>query len=484
MSIKDRALKEMMDALDWDLINKRNTTGSVYRAYNDWSSIAKKEYDQTINNIKLVKQKESDAEKKTENALRKSELEEARAMQLEEKANSFESQISKLEKERETTENDLKAVNQEITERQEILIDLDAKQFTEEKLNTILNSDAESPEDLISRVQKAQQHQQILDEINHLETHRGKIIKETQEASDILSETREELKSTRNKLDALQTKNFQWISAIKVITDVYRLGFTEETILRLIEELKRLSIKKEPVASTKRLLTGLEKVKELVELEEAVTLTSAQLRTLKSELAKTQGILTATQKDALGKIHEVKNNSIKSIDAVSSKAQGSITDMISSLKNVEAQGIHSIDKFQKEATGIVNAHQLSISAFFINISNAIQIAIDLYGEKIRQLSILSEELGKLKPWIDLATLLYGVNQNPQSLQHVNLSVVRRICEGIHLYLASTYASSRIHVPREISDREFGMISGSEYSIHSVSAILVEGLRKIEREGKK
>jgi len=89
--------------------------------------------------------------------------------------------------------------------------------------------------------------------------------------------------------------------------------------------------------------------------------------------------------------------------------------------------------------------------------------------------------GKLVPWIEFASILYGVNQDPVQMQHVNLSVVRRIGEGIHFFISRNCSSSKVRIPKEISNREFGMLAGSEYHLHSISEILVEGLSNLERE---
>ena len=284
-------------------------------------------------------------------------------------------------------------------------------------------------------------------------------------------------------LDQFNAENLLNQEALSVVRHCFELGFIASILIGLFNSLNRLCIKNEPVASAVRLIAALEKVKTLLDLEKAVIRTSSRLKTLKSELAESQGILEAMRKDASSILNRVEDKANQSIEYVANQTVDRISQFTDNVKNVETQGIASIHSLATEIEARLVAHEQSISEYFINNSYAFQILTDTHRGQITEYGKLMEEMGEMKPWIDLASILYGTYQDPQQLQRVNLPVLRRIVQGVHLYVAGKWPTERISAPREVSDRDFGIFTGSEINLVSASALLVEGLKKLERQGK-
>jgi hypothetical protein len=480
--MSERAFNEMKTHATWDTLKKNHSKGSLYRGLEEFEPFMEKRYAEVCDRVSKKLEEETLVNDKIKAEKTKLRQIKGESRRLEEEKVKLSASKLKLVTENKKITETLKADRTKLGRIQDKLQAISGRGITEEILTDLLGSDIDSPEVLLKRVTTLKEFEKVEVEKRGAEEELEKIRDETEKDQENLGKIQEETRSAQNLLDHLRTQNLFWQEALSVTVHCLEQGYTSQMLIELLNALQKLSIKKEPLVSVRRLLGGLEKVKELIELEDALIRTSAQYKTLTAKLADTEGIFKTLNKLVLGSIKKAEKKAVQSIDLASNRAQGSILEYVNSLKNVETQALESINILEKEAENALNRHQQSVSAFFLDNSYAVQLAIATYEEKIKHYSNLREEIGILKPWIDLATILYGANQDPHALQRVNLSTVRRICEGIHFYVAGRWPSIRMRVPREISDNDLGILSGSEIGLLSVICLLVEGIRKLEREG--
>jgi cell division protein FtsB len=297
-----------------------------------------------------------------------------------------------------------------------------------------------------------------------------------------LAQIKDEKRSKANELDELKSKYLLWLAAIQVLVDSYKLGFTLNIVKGIIEELHKLSIKAQPIRSAHRVLERMRKVTTEIELDKAITAKKTQLSTLEKEYISLMASIKTLKKDVIGTFSKVEKKAVNSIESISQTGKESLSGLITSVKQVEAQSINSIRCVNDEAEKSLTKHQTDVGYFFINNSNAVQLAIDLFGNQISEYCDLREEIGEMKPWIDLATILFGTYQDPKQLRRVNLNVLLKLTEGIHLYTVTRWPYERVKVPGDVSDRDFGILTGSELNLTSLSTLLLEGLRTLKWKG--
>ena len=480
----DDALKEMLDPnVGHDEVEKRYSTGTIQRAHKKWIIIVSKEKKNTNEKRKAAKRRQADDEAKAAQYARALQDKQTRLDRLEEKEQNILTRLSDLEQQATVAAENTAKMEEEERHLRASLEKLFENGFTEDNLGRILANDAQDPQALMQRIQTAKTFIELCEEKDLIEGQVNTNIQQREKEETKLEKIQEKTSSAQNELDQFKTENLLNQEALSVVRRCFEFGFTTSILIALLNTLLRFSIKNEILASSQRLIKGLEKVKLIVDLEEAVIRLSSQLNAIKHDLAETEGVLDAKKNNVMGIISSVEKQASYSIEQAALIANTSITNLVEAVQNVETQSIASINNLEEEAEARLSAHEQAISAYFINNSYALKLSLDTYGNMITEYSDLKEEMGQMKPWLDLASILYGTFQDPQQLQRVNLPVLRRIVQGIHLYVATRWLSERIGVPREISDSDFGLLSGSEINLFSASALLVLGLKKLERQGK-
>ncbi|MFC1803114.1 coiled-coil domain-containing protein [Thermoproteota archaeon] len=466
----------------WDYIESYHTTGTIHRAHKMWSEIKSVEFRKINEKIVTEKNRATAAESRADAAEKREHAILENVKNHSEKEQKLIKQISKLEEHVTATEATIVVLEQKEQEVHNRVSLLEGRGLTVENLDPVLKSDAHSPAELMERVSTKEEFLGLCDEVTQLTDLRDSMIHEVEEETAKRAEIREARVSEENQLDQVKTEHIHWQDAVNLLIYGFKRGYNLSIIKGLISALLRFGIKDQPGVSARRLINGLEKVGELIELEDAVKKTEAHLRILEGERDQTQGQLLALRDGVLGSISMAFDNSIRGIENFTKDSKGCITELVSAVKQVESQSIDSIKEVQAETDNVMTMHRANVGRFFINNSTAAQLAIELWEAKIREYGDLKEEFGEIRPWMNLASLLYGTYNDPSSLQSANLSVVRRLCEGIHMYIAGKWVAANVRVPMEVSDNDFGIFTGSVFRLLSISTLLLEGLRQLERQG--
>ena len=121
MSAKERALRDLKELKDLDIVTKHHSTGSVYRAFPDWLSYAKNMYDETREKISKEKKRAAEAKEKAESADRTAQEHFAKVKVLDTKIDELESHVTKLQEAEKAAEKCLKSKMLEIGRIEEFL---------------------------------------------------------------------------------------------------------------------------------------------------------------------------------------------------------------------------------------------------------------------------------------------------------------------------------------------------------------------------
>jgi hypothetical protein len=468
--------------LDWNDVEERHSVGTIHRAHKRWSKIKSDECRKIKEKILTEKNKAKTAKSRVDAAEKHEKTILENIKNHAEKEQKLIKQITKLEEHVTATKATIIALEQKEQEVHNRVSLLEGRGLTVENLDPVFKSDTHSPAELMERLSTKEEFLGLCEELTQLTDLRDSMIHEVEKETAKRAEIREARASEENQLDQVKIEHIHWQNAVKLLIYSFKRGYNLSIVKGLINALLRFGIKDQPGISARRLINGLEKVRELIELEEAVKKTEAHLRTLEGERDQTHGQLLALRDDVLGSISMAFDNSIRGIENFTKGSKGCITELVSAVKQAESQSIDSIKEVQAETDNVMTMHRANVGRFFINNSTAAQLAIQQWEAKIHEYSDLKEELGEIRPWMNLASLLYGTYNDPSALQSANLSVVRRLCEGIHLYIAGKWVAANVRVPMEVSDNDFGILTGSEFRLLSISTLLLEGLRQLERQG--
>jgi hypothetical protein len=476
MTRKEECLQDMLNfRLSWSQLKRKYSNSTLYDSTKEFEKNKSTEYQ----NLYIKYHELLDKAKKEES-----------------KVNLREDQVKKLDKtvatkqlKLDSTEQTLLNTQEQVKKAEEILNTTRKQQnaiiekgIDPMLVNPILNADVKRSHELVKRVSTANKFAEVQKDLLATEQELEKMQKKKEKERKELAQIKDEKRSKANELDELKSKYLLWLAAIQVLVDSYKLGFTLNIVKGIIEELHKLSIKAQPIRSAHRVLERMRKVTTEIELDKAITAKKTQLSTLEKEYISLMTSIKTLKKDVIGTFSKVEKKAVNSIESISQTGKESLSGLITSVKQVEAQSINSIRCVNDEAEKSLTKHQTDVGYFFINNSNAVQLAIDLFGNQISEYCDLREEIGEMKPWIDLATILFGTYQDPKQLRRVNLNVLLKLTEGIHLYTVTRWPYERVKVPGDVSDRDFGILTGSELNLTSLSTLLLEGLRTLKWKG--
>jgi hypothetical protein len=485
MNARERVLKDMKEDKDLDIILKENSTGTVYRAFDEWKKYAKEVYDKTQENISQEKQRLIEAKQKTEKAEKEANEKEYKINRLDTKITELEATKKNLDDEIELSEEHLSFKKAKVNRVNEKLANLEERGLTEKKLGPILSSDVHNVEELMQRIETKEQHTLLLKENSRLKNERVQVRTQIVNEKKELSKVKENVQSQENKLDELKSKHTLWSKAIQLIILTLQLGFTIETLEQIIRELHKLSIKGQPITSARRFLTRLAKVKEEFGLEQAIQKASIKLSTLKRELDQTRDILNTLKRDVLGKINEAQNKSIDSITSFSAQAKANIEtvtkQLTNSIKNVQQNSITSVENTSSLVKDTIGKLETNLNQLFLNLNHSLQINIKTYSDEILSWGAIREQVGKLNEQIKLATILLGIQQDKKAILTLDQALITRLAERIDYFASKKHPEIETRAPKEIAQNDYGVSSLYPAKLPSLTKWLVEALRSLERE---
>lgn len=200
-----------------------------------------------------------------------------------------------------------------LLERQGILDEIISKLSYLEKIGVTLDivsqihgMEVNSGEDLLNYVQTVADFLQAQKELNRFKDSKRHL----EEAIVMLTKQKGTLKtdirSQQNTLDQLMIQIRTIRNAVDMVTELFTEGYTTEDLRSLKTGLDLLGVKGDSTFSLRRLVTGLENVKNLTTLNNQIQEKEKQLKTLTANINKAKGELNSYQEIVIKTLNEAK----------------------------------------------------------------------------------------------------------------------------------------------------------------------------------
>lgn len=477
MTRKDEALQDLVKGKPWKQLTKQYSKSTLYDAHVEWESLAIKKYEEFEDEKKfLLKEIEIIYTSVTEKEKQQKTLE-TRVSELQSSVNSLEDGEIKLGNQVQENEEKLQTL-------QIALGNLEGRGISIEKLLSILDSDTGSSEDLMERVRTKQQHGTLTKEVKLLEKKQEQILRTQEVESERLTSLRTMCNSEKNRLDELKTRNLHWLDSIELAVQAYDRGFTTEILRGLLNNLFNLSVKGEPILSAKRLLNRLEKIREEIELDASITAKKKELSILKREHTELKATIKTLKNDVIKNVTSTQNEGIRKLKQVTDLATreilGSKDELLNAMKIIEQTSSQTIANLEKSGKASINNLHLAISNSLYNNHLAIKLAVEQYTSEIQKWGDLRQEAGKYSSLINMATILFGVQEDENAILSLSPAIITRLAERIHIYILKKYPGEETLPPKDLAYSEMGLSCFFSVNLSSLTRWLVDDLKRRER----
>jgi len=351
--------------------------------------------------------------------------------------------------------------------------------ITLEVLETILNSDVESSEDVIARVRTRQDYDALKFQLNDASDVLGNIRGEIDKETITLSGLRDETRSEKNILDQFKSENILMKESIEDVVRAKKLGFTDGIIRGLFKGLFDLSIDNQPITSAKRLLHRLENAKQEQELEYSILKLNKEKETSKRELSELGGTINALKRSVLKPIQETQDKATRAIEQVSAQGvnavQDSLSEVITILNDARDTILTTIEAAHNLGQERLNTHQGTLLSILNYTGLTLQQSLEFYESQIQRWGEDKKEAGHYKAIIQQGILLFGVLQDEQAILALNSRIVVQVAQRLHLYVSLKYPDVKTRPPTEVARKEFALSEAWESSLTSVTQWLAHAL---------
>lgn len=477
MTRKEEALQDLMKGIPWKQLSKKYAKSTLYDAYVEWESLAIKRYQELEEEKKSLLQEIESINTSVKEKETQQRTLEMRVSELQSSLNSLEDLEMKLGNQVEEGEEKLRTL-------QIALGNLEGRGISVGALESILDSDTGSSEDLMARVQTKQQHGTLTREVKLLEKKQVQILRSQEVETERLANLRTLCSSEKNRLDELKTRNLHWIESIELAVQAYDRGFTTEILRGLIDNLFNLSVKGEPILSAKRLLNRLEKIKEEIELDTSITAKKTEISILKQEHTGLKATIQTLKNDVIKNVTSTQNEGIRKLkqvtDLATSEILGSKDQLINTMKSIEKTSTQTIANLEKSGKESINDLHLAISNSLYNNHLENKLAVEQYTSEILMWGDLRQEAGKYSSLINMATILFGVSEDENAILSLSPATITRLVERIHIYILKKYPGEETLPPKDLAYSELGLSSMFSVKLSSLTRWLVDDLRLRER----
>jgi hypothetical protein len=486
MSAVEKALKDMVDRRSWEYLKENHTQGTLYRSLDKYEPHIKRLYGELSEQVTRIEQEEKETSERFQDAKKVHGELEAEYENLLRKRGEVSSEIESLEGKNTEAKKHLQNVTSKLEGVQKNLDELGKRHLTSETLTQILESDVESPDELLQRVKTRAEYRILVEKNRLLGESLSEKHEQEQEAASRLKHLLLDIQSEENRLDEVKLRNKLWVDSIKVVNNAQLFGYTPEIIGQLLEALFKISVKGEPIRSARILLRRFEKIKEEIELDDSITNKTAALKSIEARYNEVAGALKAVKKDALSSIKLVENTAKKSLTSVAEAGKRSISAVGSqsgqSIRSIEETSLESVVKVKELGCMALDQLRNDVAKVFMEHSYALQLATETYQGQVLKWGDAKEQAGKFAELIKLATILLGIQQNPDAIQDIEPAIITRLMERIHLYIVRKWPETKTKASRELSSKDWGISSVYMADLSSVSSWLIEALKQLERGG--
>lgn len=486
MSAVEKALKDMLDHQPWEYIKKNHSQGTIYRSLEKYQPLMERLYSELSSKVTGLEQEAIDAGQEVLNAKKVYGEIEAECRNLLKKRDQFGSEILALEELKTKAKERLQTETSKLKEVEKKLDELGKRHLTSENLTEILGSDIESPDDLLGRVKTKTEHKALVEHNQRLEDSLSESRRQEQEAASRIENLSLEIQSKENRLDEFKHLNRLWVNSLQVVNKAQQLGYTPDITIGVLNAMFKLSVQGEPIRSARRLLRRFEIISEEIELDDSITRKTAALKTVEEQYNVVTGALKAVKKDALGSIKAVERTALTAVNSVKEAAKIEIniaTDQsYRSIRGVEQLAVKPVEDVRDSSCLAMDHLKNGVAKVFTDTRFAMQFASETYQTQVSEWGEVKEQAGRYDEQIKLATILLGIQQNPDALLDIEPAIITRLATRINLYIGLKWPGVKTMASKGISSNDWGISSIYMANLSSVSTWLVEALSNIERGG--
>ena len=285
----------------------------------------------------------------------------------------------------------------------------------------------------------------------------------------------EKVESEKNALDEVQRRRRLHEEAYKVVQGFLQEGYDVGLLLSILEPLKGLSVKGQPITSLKRLTDGLSGYKRLTELQDECTKKEVELAKLMKESAYIEATLIMMKNTVLEELEDAKAKSIKMIDE-----QG--LEALKLLRSLKDQYTSHLDEFKKDQ--IDRNEQLSKNAAIkINgttdralenikeTTNSLKKTLTQYENIIRKWGAAKEEAGVLKDEMRFSKIIHDAFLLKESTGNVPSEDMALLVRFMSIYIHEKHPNAKIQPYDEIADTDSNIRRYQEYKLTTLIHML-------------
>ena len=331
--------------------------------------------------------------------------------------------------------------------------ELQVRGFTLEILKEIKAVQDRSGPKLLSQVKTVEKYRQVAKDVSGLRKEKTKLTTMVKELEAEKEKSREELVSTRNRLDELMTHTVTFKETVATVSSLFGDGYSSEDVECLKHGLDMLGIKGDPLLSIRRLVEGLSKQKSLAILNENVIAKRQELETLKHEVAVIAGKLKVTKQVILRAVEEVKDEAVKAIDGRATHADNSMTDAAARFDTHLASSLSTVAVDVQE------------------IMKGVTAELEEWGE-------LQQRKGELEKLLRPGIILLGILESPEVLKEVRLPLIVKLLERLHQWSERNLQNATIRPSENVRRKEFNLLPSYSYRVTALIESVYEGLRQI------
>jgi hypothetical protein len=467
MSAKNNALDDMESGVPWNVLTKKHSKSSVYRAYEDYQPRI-----QDVITKKSVEVTRLESEQIGLEAIVESTQRDYDTLVLQKE--SIQKEIGKMEAQMEEASMNLDASTEALNDKEERLGELVDRGVTDDLLDKLIEVQFQVPDELFCRVATAVEYQSVCAELDTMRMELQRQGRQQESLQSLIDDAESKLLSKSNELAKARGAHHLILDAIEITQEGLR-SYPKGTLIHLFSLLKKMEIRGEAQITLQYLLDCLEKVKEELELENSITNKRAELATVQSEIDKVTGSLRAIQDNIKRPIEEALIHAIESINQVSRSAQVGITQTQrtghASLNSLLNDANKSLDSAFSNGVSKLNQANNGFTHAINTGTHGLQVTLNRFEAQAGEWRRVRDEATQLEYYLNQAILLFSVLEKKEAMLALDPWMVLRLVRRIHDYVLVKLPGVKTKAPDHISQRELAISNLWEVSLSSVSEFL-------------
>jgi hypothetical protein len=467
MSAKNNALDDMKLGVPWNVLTKKHSKSSIYRAYEDYQILIHDTISKTSVEVTRLESEQISLETMVESAQQDYET-------LVSQKATIQKEIGKMEAQTEEASNHLDASTEDLNYKEARLGELADRGVTDDLLDKLIEVQFQVPDELYCRMDTAVEYQSVCAELDILRMEIQSQGREHEALQSLINDAESKLLSKSNELAKARGAHHLILDAIEITQEGLH-SYPKGTLIQLFKILKKMEIRGEAQVTLQYMLECLEKVKEELELENSIIKKREELATIQSEKDKVTGSLRVIQDNIKLPIEEALFHAIESINQVSRSALVGITQTQrtgqASINSILNDANKSLDSALSNGVSKLNQANIGFTHAINTGTHGLQVTLNKFEAQAGEWRRVRDEAAQLEYYINQAILLFSVLEKKEAILALDPWIVLKLARRIHEYVLKKLPGVKTNAPEHISQREWAISNTWEITLSSVSEFL-------------